>query len=372
MIKLEIKKDAEKVKQLVQLLKHAAGSGETATKAREAIAAFVGPVITQALDQEATHRAFFEKYTYTLGSAPSIPLDYFDSNTEGLFDVWSTSIAGGLATNTPVGGDEFRLTTFRLDSALSMLKKQAEEGRYESLVKSIERLAQEVLVKEKFQAWCVILGALAGARTNGSPQLISATTSNVLQVDDLNRLNTKVKRFRNSWIGGTPSATVGRGITHYVISPEIREQLNSWAYQPMNTRPGSITTSGATAIALPDQIRMSIFNGSGLPEIPGIGAFIELNEFGVGQSYNSLFDSGYTAGVGEPAFNGASDELVLGVDLSVPAGVQVIASDSDRTTEFVMEEDDQFTKRSGKFGYFGGLETGFAWMDVKTLSGIIV
>lgn len=74
MIKLEIKKDTEKVKQLVSLLKLAAASGETGVKAREAIAAFVGPVITQVLDQEATHRAFFTKFTYTLGSDHPIRL----------------------------------------------------------------------------------------------------------------------------------------------------------------------------------------------------------------------------------------------------------------------------------------------------------
>ncbi len=253
-----------------------------------------------------------------------------------------------------------------------MLVSQAKEGRYEALVKSMERAAQEVMVKEQFQAWSVILGTLGAARVGGLAQLISSTTANVLQVDDLNRLQTKVKRFRTSWIGGTPSKTVGKGVTHYVISPEIREQLNSWAYQPMNTRPGSITTSGATAVPLPEQIRTNIFNGSGLPEIPGLGAFIELNEFGVGQAYNALFDAAYTAGGGDPAFNGASDELVLGVDLSVSGGVQVVASDSDRTTELVMEVDDTFTKRSGKWGMYGGLETGFAWMDSKTLCGIVV
>ncbi len=46
MIKLDIKNDPAKVKQLSDLLKLTAGSGADAIRAREAIAAFVGPVIT--------------------------------------------------------------------------------------------------------------------------------------------------------------------------------------------------------------------------------------------------------------------------------------------------------------------------------------
>jgi len=374
MIKLEIKNDPAKVQKLASLLKLAAGSegDNKAGKAREAIAKFVGPTITQVLNQQATHRALFTKYVYDFGSAPEIPIDYFDGNDEGLLDVWSTSVPGGLATNQVVGGEFYRMSTFRLDSALAMYKSQALQGRFEALTKAIERMAQEVMLKEQYQAWATILGALGGARTNGSAQLIDSKVEGVIQVDDFNTLRTKVSRFRNSWTGGTPTSSVGRGITHFIISPEIRGQINSWAYEPQNTRPGSITTSGATAIPLPDQIRMNIFNQSGLPEIPGIGAFIELREFGVGQAYNAMFDDAYTPGGGDPAFNAASDEIVIGIDLSVDGGVQAVASDSDRTTELVLEEDDQWVKRSGKFGWFGGLETGFGWTDTKTLSGIII
>jgi hypothetical protein len=372
MIKLNIKHDSDEVKGLVKLMVLAAKPGESGAKAREAIAAFIGPVITQVLDQKATHRAFYTKYNYNFGTAPTLPLDAFEANSEGLIDIWHSSIAGGLATNHISGGDEYRMTTFPIDSALSMLRRNAEEGRFEILVKGIERMAQEVMIKESYQAWNTILRCLGAARTNGAPHVISATTSGVFQLDDINRLKTKVTRLRNSWLGGTETAGVGEGFTHLVISPEIVEQIKSWAYNPQNTRVGTMTTSGATAVPLPDQIRMSIFNSSGLISIPGVGNFVELKEFGVGQSLNAIFDSGYTAGGGEPTFASATDELVLAVDLSVDAGVQMAASDSDRTSEFKVEEDDQFTKRSGRFGYFGQSETGFGWLDSKALSGIIV
>ena len=149
-------------------------------------------------------------------------------------------------------------------------------------------------------------------------------------------------------------------------------QVRNMVFEPSNTRPGSITTSGATAIPLPEQIRMSIFENAGLADVPGMGRFIQLHEMGSGQAYNSVFDRGYTAGGGEPAFDGANDELILAVDLSIDAGVQLIATDSDRSSEVEVEEDDQFVKRDEKVGWYAKMETGFAWMDNKSLSGLIV
>lgn len=371
MVKLNIKNNPEKVKDLVKLLKLVAKE-EKGGAARAAIAAFIGPVITQVLQQKATHRAMYSQYSYNFGEAPTIPLDAFETNEEGLLDIWSTSIPGGLATNHIYGGDEFRMTTFPYDSALSILKRDAEKGRFEILVKGMERFSQEIMAKEKFQAWGTILRALGAARTNGAAHVIDATTSGVFQIHDTNKLKTKISRLRNSWLGGTPTDTVGSGITHLVVSPEIMEQVRAWAYEPANTRSGAVTTSGATAIPLPEQIRSSIYNTAGLTSIPGVGEFIELREFGVGQAYNAIFDSGYTSSGSDPTFNSASQELILGIDLSLDAGVQMTATDSDRTSELQVQEDDQFTARSGRIGWFGGLETGFAWMDNKALTGIIV
>lgn len=375
MIKLNINKTGEEAKNLVKLMQLMAKDGETGAKAKEAVAAFVGPVITQVLEQKATHRAFYTKYNYNFGESPTIPLDNFEANEEGLIDVWTCSSTPlGLATNHVSGADEFKMTTFGYQSAFSMLRQNAEKGRFDTLVSGMERMANEVMVKEKFQAWGTMLRALGAARSGASSTVhgIEATAAGVFQLDDINRLKTKLARVRTSWIGGTPAAATGAGLTHLVVSPEIMEQIRGWVYNPQNTRVGTMTTSGATAIALPDAIRMSIFNDSGLISIPGVGNFIQLQEMGVGQAYNSIFDSGYTAGVGDPAFAGASQEIILGVDLSVDAGVQLSAIDSERTTEFKVQEDDQFTKRSGRFGFFGESETGFAWLDTKSLSFVIV
>jgi len=371
MIKLNINKDAEQVKNLTALMKLVAKDGVAGAQAREAVAAFVGPVITQVLQQFATHRAFYTQANYTFGEVPTIPLDNFTGNAEGLIEVWAAPTKGGLATNHITDGDEFRMLTFPYDSALSMSKKNAEGGRFELLTSGMERMAQELMVKEQYQAWNTILRSLGAARTAGSPHLISATTAGVFQLDDINRLKTKASRLRNSWLGGTPESRVGSGFTHLVVGPEVVEQIRGWLYNPQNTRAGTLATSGATAIPLPDQIRMSVFNESGLLSIPGVGNFVQLNEMGVAQAYNKVFDSGYTSGAGEPPFDAYVNELILAVDLSVDAGVQLTASDSERTSEVRVQEDDQFSKRSGKVGWFSETETGFGWVDNRSLLGVV-
>lgn len=366
MIRIDIEKTPEQTK----FLKLLAKDTEQGRKAREAFAAFVGPTIQQVLEQEATHRMMFRQFAYDFGTNPSIPLEYFDSNEEGLFDVWSTSIAGGLPTNHVTGQEDFRMTTFRLDSAMSMLRQHAENARLDIVMQAMERMAQEVLVKEKHHAWSVVFAALGAARTAGSAHIIDATTADVFQVDDINRLKTKARRLRKSWVSGTPTTVPFRGLTHLVVSPEIMEQIRSWTYQPMNTR-GVPNSDESTALALPEQVRQQIWDSAGLPSIWDIG-LIELIEMGVGEAYNDLFDNYYTAGTSDPGFATATDQLVLGVDMSVDAGVQISATDSERGTSFVVEEDDQWTKRSGKIGYFGYSELGFAWLDSKALTGVVV
>lgn len=363
MIRINIEKNPKQV----EFLKLLAKDTVKGRQAREAFAAFVGPTIQQVLDQEATHRMLFKQFSYDLGTAPSIPLEYFDSNEEGLFDVWSTSIAGGLPTNHVTGQEDFRMTTFRLDSAMSMLRAHAENARLDVVTAAMERMAQEVLVKEKHHAWSVVFAALGAATTGGSTHLIDATTQDVFQIDDVNRLKTKIRRLRTSWISGTPTAVPAKGLTHLVLSPEMMEQVRGWSYQPMNTR-GVPNSDESTAVPLPEQVRQQIWENAGLPQIWDIG-LIELIEMGVAQAYNSLFDTYYS---GSPSFTNASDELVLGIDLSVDAGVQISATDSERGTSFIVEEDDQWVKRSGKFGYFGYEEIGFGWVDNKTLTGVIV
>jgi hypothetical protein len=368
MNRIKLKPDTEKLELL-----QAMGSRNRieSLEAQEIFAALAGPVVQQVLDQSATSALVYEDREYDINSGDTtIPLDLYDGNSEGLIDIWSQTMAGGLATNLIHGMDEFRLTTYQLNSAVSFLKRYAQHGRLDVVSKGLQRMAQELLVKTERHAWSPILAALAAARTNNVQHLIDATTTNVFQVDDMNRLWTKAKRLRRSWINGTPTSVPARGLTDLIMSPEMIEQIRSFAYNPMNTR-GVPDSVEATALGLPDAVRQRFFDSADIPEIFGLG-IIELQELGVAGAYTVLFDQYYTAGGGDVGFDSAADDLILGVDLSVEGFVRVVARDSDIGSTVSVQVDDQFVSRQQKIGWFSEIEEGRAVIDNKCVLGIVV
>lgn len=369
MFKLELQNDADKL----QLLREVGSRNPAESQAaQQMLAVLVQPVAEQVLDQMSTSNAIYRTFRYDFDNNPSIPLDLFEGNGEGLFDIWSQSAPGGLPTNHVHGMDEFRMTTFRLDSAVEWLKRYARDARLDVLSLIIQRLVQEVLIKQEANAWAPILKAIAEARTSaGDTHIIDSTAVNTFQVDDVNRLWTKAKRLISSFVDGTPASIPYRGITDLVLSPEMMEQVRAFAYQPMNTRAGSLTTSGATAVPLPEKIREQVWNNGGIPEIFGLG-LIELLEMGVGKPYSVLFNSFYSPGGGDPSFSVADDEIILGVDLTRDAFVRALATDADSQSSFIVQPDDQYPSRSEKSGLYGYVEEGWAVIDSKALTAIIV
>lgn len=366
MININLKKDAEKVK----LLK---GIGSKDGRAyEETLAALVGPIVEQVLEQVTTSSLVFKQFTYDFDTEPTIPLDLFEGNEEGLIDIWSLSVAGGLPTNEIRGMSDYRMSTYRLDSAISFKKRYARDARLDVVARGIKRMSEELAVKTEYNSWAVLLAALAGSASYNSTDahLIDATTADVFQPDDVNRLWTAVKRLRTSWVGGSPSMLPYRGLTDLVVSPEVTAQIRSWSYNPVNTR--SIPdTAESTALGLPDSVRTQIWNSAGTTELWGVN-FIELLEFGVGRSLNALFDSFYTAAGSEPGFTGASDELALGLDLSTDAFVRVRSTNPDTNSTVTVEVDDQFVRRQEKFGWYTAIEGGEACIDNKAMFGIVI
>ncbi len=346
--------------------------------AMTSLAQLVGPVVDQVLDQAATSSLVFQKKSYSLGEVPSIPMDLFFDNIEGTFMVWSQSIAGGLPSNMVWGADEYRFTTWTLASAVHWLKAYAEKSRpdLDVVSRAITRLAQEVLIKQEYQLWSILLGALAQARANGAAQLVDAVEAGRFQVADVNNLWTRIQRLRKSWVGGTPTAQVGRGLTDLFVSPEVMGDIRSMAYNPVNTIAGPTSTVGTevgstVGIPLPDAMRQQIFQNSGMNEIFGVRIHV-LQELGVGQSYNDLFDDLYTASGGDPDFTKVSDELVIGIDLSVPSAIKVEAVDGEYDSVFRVEPDDQWVSRSKKVGFWGECEMGAIVVDSKAYYGVVV
>lgn len=347
----------------------------TSHEAQELFAAFAGGIVQQVLDQAPTHKLIYGdtplEYDPDLGVDPYIPLEYYHDIGEGLITIYSQATAGAAPTNEVVGPvDEFRLRTLQHSTAVSMKKCHARNSRLDVLEGMLHRVVQELLIKTEVQAWSPILQALANSRVGGSLQLIEGTKAGQLTIDDFNRLWTKVSRFRQSWAGGTPVGTPCRGLTDLFVSPELLEDLRSYAYEPSNTK-GAPDSDESTALGLPESMRESIFRNSGIAEIFGVNIVSTL-EFGVGQAWNELFDSFYNPSGGDPTFTKASQEIALGVDLSCRAFESCLGKNPCETSPYEFHVDDQFHSREDKIGYYVNVRGGYAVKDSKNITGIII
>jgi hypothetical protein len=365
-MKLKLKNTPEQV----ELIK-AMGSRDAtvAREATQAFAAFIGPVVSKVLMQAGTASAVYSDLAFDEDDNPSIPLDLFAGEGEGYTTVWSQNVGGGLPTSEVSGFSELKVATYRLDSAVSFLKRYARRGRLDVVSKAVERMTNEVLVKQERNAWAVVLKALAEARTKfdgvTAADHIESVSGGALTLGGLNSLITLVKRINTSYAGGTTDSSYG--LTDLFVSPEIKGDIRSFAYNPV----GGFSSSGTTATTttdLPAGVREEIYRGAGTQEIYGI-AIHELVELGVGKKYNTLFDD-LTAGT--PTFDASTAEILVGLDLTKDAFVRPVARNSETGGTFTALADDQFVMRADKIGFYGALEEGRVCIDGRAVAGLIV
>ena len=355
-----------------------------AAEASEAFAAFLGPVIQRVILQAGTASQIYTDAPFDENDSPSYPLDlYYQELNNGYVSVWSQTLAGGLPSAQDVSAiQELKIATYRLDSAVSINKRYARQARLDIIAKLVERMSQEVLIKQERNAWAVMLKALGEASTTPSggaalKHYIAAGVAGQFKLDDLNKLMTRVKRINESWAGGTASDPYSTGLTDLYVSPEIKEKIRAFAYNPLNTVGGirTVTSSGASesAIALPDGMREEIYRNAGMQEIYGVN-IIELIELGLDKKYNVLFDSyiSETATLGGTAFSPGNYQILVGVDNTKGALIRAVSTSSETGSQFNVQPDDQFLQRTDKAGFYGSLEEGRICIDARALSGIIV
>jgi len=383
-MKLKLKNTPEQV----ELIK-AMGSrnGTESREALEAFAAFVGPVVQKVLNETALSAALYTDMAYDEDDSPSIPLDLYYNEDAGLISVWSQNIAGGLPTSTvDVPVQEMKFSTYRLDSAVSFHKRYARKSRLDVVSKAIERMTQEVLIKQERNAWAVVLKAVAEAATkNGKAASVGSAGSLRHVVDgpaaaanftlaDLNNLLTRMKRVSQSFAGGTAAET--RGVTDIYVSPEVKAAIRAFAYNPI------FPVSGTAQSSVPNSVREDIYRGAGTEEIYGI-TIHELLELGKSQRYNDLFASLWNS-TSAPAsdtsslgyygsFASASQELILAVDGTRDAFVRPVARQAESGGQFVVLPDDQFyASRQDKTGFYGFVEEGRVCLDARAVGGIVL
>jgi hypothetical protein len=276
-----------------------------------------------------------------------------------------------------------KVATYSLDSALSFDRRYAAKHRMDVVAKTFTRMAQEILLKQERTSATLTMAALANAVTNSKAHVQRSNQASRFLLADLNELLTLAKRINTSWANGTPATGARAGLTDILVSPEIVEQIRAMAYNPINTVAGITDTTGTevgstVGIAAPDAMRMAVYNSAGIPSFYGV-SILEFNELGKGQKFNTIFDTAagstsYTKadGSGGATFNGASEEIIVGIDRSRDSLIRVVATDPDSNSEFTLVADDQYSIRQNKIGYFGSLEEGRVILDNRALVGKIV
>tara|TARA_Y100000004_G_scaffold183384_1_gene231128 strand:- start:381 stop:1520 length:1140 start_codon:yes stop_codon:yes gene_type:complete len=379
-MKITLKRTDEQV-ELVKAM--GSRNRETAYAAQIALAEFIGPVLAEVINNAPTLSNLFTPLQYNADDNPSIPLDlYYDVFDEDYIRVYSQSVAGGLPTNyVQPTASELKFATYHLDSAVSFDRKYASRSRLDVIGKTFTRVAQEVLLKQERTSSNLVMTALANATSGNAAftaknrNVFRTAAANVFQLDDLNKLFTKIKRVNASWSGGTP-AGARKALTDLLVSPEVVEQIRAMAYNPVNTRQA---TSGTTSIPATDNIRNQVFSQAGLTEFFGV-SIMEVLDMGVGKRFNDVFDTvagttdylDHGSTTASSAFNGATEEIIVGLDRSRDAMVRAIAVDSDTGSEFNLVADDQFSARQQRIGYYGALEEGRMVLDNRALVGLIM
>lgn len=379
-MKITLKRTPEQI-ELIKAM--ASRDRSVAYDAQVALAQFIGPVLSEVINNAPTLSNLFSTLSYNADDNPSIPLDlYYDVNDQDYITVFSQSVAGGLPTNQVLPtSSEMKIATYTLDSALSFDRRYAARHRMDVVAKTFTRMAQEILLKQERTSATLAMTALAAGSTNSLNHVQRSNQSGRFLLADLNELLTLSKRINTSWAKGTAAGGNRHAISDLLVSPEIVEQIRAMAYNPINTVAG-VTASGGTGttvgIAATDEMRQGIYSSAGIPTFYGVN-ILEFIELGIGQKFNTIFDTAasttsYTKadGTGGNQFDGSTEQILVGIDRSRESLIRVVATDPDSNSEFTLVADDQYSIRQNKIGYFGSLEEGRIVLDNRALTGKIV
>ena len=382
-MKLKLKNTPEQV----ELIRAIGSKNQLESReAQEAFAAFLGPVIQKVISQAGTAGVFYSDSEYDDDDSPSYPLDLYYNEKAGYVTVWSQHMAGGLPSSEVSGVSELKIATYRLDAAVSFNKRYARRSRLDIISKAVERMAQEVLVKQERNAWAVVLKALAEGSTTLNIGTVlkhafssgAASGSHSFDLDLLNKLMTRMKRISESFAGGTPDPGQAFGVTDLYTSPETMEKIRSMSYQHVSRGSDTATVTRSQMNNVTDNVRDDIWRSAGMANIWGV-VLHELIELGVGHKYNTLFDemagaTTYTDSAGNNALTfAATDEVLVGIDASKGAFIRAVARNADTGSTFQALPDDQWNlNRLDKAGFYGALDEGRVCIDSRAIAGLIL
>lgn len=366
-MKITLKRTEEQV-ELVKAM--ASRNRDVAYEAQQALADFIGPVLAEVVNQAPTLSNLFTNFQFNEMDSPSIPLDlYYDVTAPDYIKVYSTTVPGGLPTNTvtPSVG-EMKFNTYRLDSAVDFDKRYAAKSRMDVIGKTFTRIAQEIMIRQESTSGNLIMGALQAASTNSKGHTIQKLKGSSIILDDFNNLLTLAKRINTAWTGSAAEGGRIKGITDLIMGPEQVKGLRAMAYNPVNT---NTRGAGTSDIAATDDMRNAIYNNAGVPEFFGI-SIMEINE--LGENVAAATSQAKLTKVYETLSGGAANsvaDVVIGLDRSRESLFRAVALDAETGSEFSLNADDQYSIRQQKIGYYGSLEEGRMILDDRVLTGFV-
>lgn len=367
-MKITLKRNEETL-ELIKAM--ASRNKDVSYQAQFTLAEFIAKVLAEVIEQAPVLSNLFTTLTYNADDNPSIPLDlYYDISDDNYIQIWTQQVPGGLPSNfmqPPTA--EMKFTVVPLESEVSFDRKHAARCRLDVVGKSFAKLAQEILLQQERNATTMIMGTLAGASTNSQAHVFRAATAGAFTPNDLNDLLVRADRINTSWYGGT-QVGADRGVTDLLVSPEIVGKIRKMAFNAVSTDGNNLPGT--------DNFRDAIYKSAGTPTFYGIN-IIKVKELGVGQRYNTVFDTAagatnYTdfTGGGSAAFNGSTTEVLVGLDRTRESLLKAIAVDSDTDSSLMLEPSDEYVKRQRKIGFYGAMEEGRMIIDQRVLQGLIV
>jgi hypothetical protein len=373
----------EKPEQIALIKAMGSSDEETSAKAMKVFANLVGPLARKVLDETNIIDSLYDTISVGEFEPRTIPLDdFYNVDKPDYVRVTFSSQPGDLAYSQLTGADDIPFTTFVVTAAIAMYRKYLKAGRIQHAENGIRKMINEVRFKMKRQGIQPILDSVANVQTNGQYHVTRSHQAGRFVLADLNRLETLASRIVTSALGGTPNASGARGITDMLVSPEIVEDIRAIAYNPMNTvaADGGAPANTEDGIAAPESLRNEVYGAAGIPTLYGCN-IIQMVEMGVGQDFNTIFDAfagnnAYVdnAGTGTAVFNGATEQIVLGINRSVDVNglVKVEINDSESGSTFNALPDNQFVAREGKVGFYGTTEAGYLSVEPRNLFAIAI
>ena len=372
----------------VELIKKMGSANKVeAMEAQHAFASFITAPVLQSIKEADVSTSIFEDLEFADDDAQTIPLDlYYDNNFAGYTSIWTSTVDDGMATNLiDVPTKELQLQTFELKSAVSFLRKHAEKGRLSVVADSMEHFVNEFVHKKNINSWNVIMAALATGATLRGKNVSFSTASSVpnvlrsagatLQMKDLSDMITRSKKQNVSKFGGTPASYKGIKGNDLFVSYDVMGQIREFAFNPIRSDASASTTNST---ALPAGEREKIFASAGASEFFGL-MISELAELGLGNSFNSLFDTyagsnSFTRidATNGSAFTGSSDEILVLIDSKSKAFRRPVILNSESKGQLLISPDDQFAARTKKMGFYAEMVEGYVCLDQRKVTGLML